>query len=127
MTPGEEEKSLAVLEHVEITDARTLKNAVARCLLEDGGAKALIKAMTDHLTEGSLVTSCLRALFYIGDTQELVTTMVGAAGAGLGGSLGPSLCFSALQQRRVTAGVWGSIACRVPGLYRSRSCSWCPR
>ena len=76
MKPGEDEKSLSVLEHIDVTDARTLKNAVARCLLDDGGAKALIKAMTDHLTEGALVTSCLRALFYIGDTQELVSTMV---------------------------------------------------
>jgi hypothetical protein len=76
---AEEERSLRVLEAAEIRDARSLKNAVAQCLLEDGGARALIKSMTDHLTEGALVTSCLRALFYIGDTQELVTTMVGVA------------------------------------------------
>ena len=65
-----------MLEKIRPTDVRTLKYAVAECLLEDGGAAALMDAMMKFHTNAALVTSCLRALFYIGDSPHLVVRMV---------------------------------------------------
>ena len=45
-------------------------------MLEDGGANALMAAMRQHQTNTALLTSCLRALFYMGDSPELVSRMV---------------------------------------------------
>jgi hypothetical protein len=67
---------LILLEKLRPTSVRALKYAVSECLLEDGGAAALMEAMLKYHTNAPLVTSCLRALFYIGDSPHLVVRMV---------------------------------------------------
>jgi hypothetical protein len=74
--PASQEKSLVLLEKLRPTSVRALKYAVSECLLEDGGAAALMEAMMKYHTNAPLVTSCLRALFYIGDSPHLVVRMV---------------------------------------------------
>ena len=60
-----------------LASARNLKEAVCTILYDDGGAGALLGAMTKHIRNPDLAGSCLRALHYIGASPTLVGRMVG--------------------------------------------------
>ena len=58
-----------------LAGSKSLKEAVCSILYEDGGARALVTAMINHIRNPDLAASCLRALHYIGASMELVARM----------------------------------------------------
>lgn len=73
--PPPPEASAAMVLNV-LSAARNLKEAVCTILYDDGGAGALLAAMTKHIRNPDLAGSCLRALHYIGASPALVGRMV---------------------------------------------------